>query len=71
MSESGESELTIEDVLRVAADRLVYIRVLEKAANEMQNVINGLKNDIAEINNAMFMRDSGAEPVEEEAGEDE
>ena len=71
MSESGESELTIEDVLRVAADRLVYIRVLEKAANEMQNVINGLKNDIAEINNAMFMRDSGAEPVEEEAEEDE
>jgi|TARA_A100001391_G_scaffold141688_1_gene99495 hypothetical protein len=71
MSESGESELTIEDVLRVAADRLVYIRVLEKAANEMQNVINGLKNDIAEINNAMFMRDSGAEPVEGEAEEDE
>jgi len=71
MSESGESELTIEDVLRVAADRLVYIRVLEKAANEMQNVINGLKNDIAEINNAMFMRDSGAEPVEEEVREEE
>lgn len=71
MSESGESELSIEDVLRVAADRLVYIRVLEKAANEMQNVINGLKNDIAEINNAMFMRDSGAEPVEGEAEEDE
>mgnify|MGYP003127355822 FL=1 len=71
MSESGESELTIEDVLRVAADRLVYIRVLEKAANEMQNVISGLKNDIAEINNAMFMRDSGAEPVEGEAEEDE
>lgn len=71
MSESGESELTIEDVLRVAADRLVYIRVLEKAANEMQNVINGLKNDIAEINNAMFMRDSGAETVEEEVQEDE
>ena len=71
MSESGESELTIEDVLRVAADRLVYIRGLEKAANEMQNVINGLKNDIAEINNAMFMRDSGAEPVEEEVQEEE
>ena len=71
MSESGESELTIEDVLRVAADRLVYIRVLEKAANEMQNVISGLKNDIAEINNAMFMRDSGAEPVEEEVQEEE
>lgn len=71
MSESGESELTIEDVLRVAADRLVYIRVLEKAANEMDAVINGLKNDIAEINNAMFMRDSGAEPVEEEVQEEE
>ena len=45
MSESGESELTIEDVLRVAEDRVVYSRVREKAANEMDAVINGLKNE--------------------------
>lgn len=70
MSESvgtpSEMEIDVDAVLRVATDRLVWIRLLEKAVNDIDGVLGSLKNDIAEISASMQARDGGA--VEETVG---
>ena len=67
MSESEEGQMTEEDILGVAADRLVWIRLLEKAVNDIDGVLRGLKNDIAEI--SMAMQSRGTTDEEETAEE--
>jgi len=64
MSESEEGQMTEEDILRVAADRLVWIRLLEKAINDVDGVLRGLKNDIAEISMAMQSREGDIDEEE-------
>jgi hypothetical protein len=73
MSESEEGQMTEEDILGVAADRLVWIRLLEKAVNDIDGVLRGLKNDIAEISMAMQSRGTTdeEETAEEESDENE
>ena len=57
MSDSVEGvEPTMEDVIRVAADRLVWIRLLEKSLNDVDTVLSQLKADINELNSAMNNR---------------
>lgn len=57
MSDSVEAvEPTMEDVIRVAADRLVWIRLLEKSLNDVDTVLTQLKADINELNSAMNNR---------------
>lgn len=50
-------EIDAETLLQVATDRLVWIRLLEKAVNDIDGVLGGLKNDIAEITMGMQARD--------------
>ena len=71
MSEREEmSEL--EQMRLVASDRLVWLRLLEKAVNDIDGVIGSLKNDVAEISRQVAARNEGLTlaPSEEETEEE-
>ena len=55
-----------------ASDRLVYMRLMEKAVNDIDMVLRGLKQDIMEISQQVASRneDMTLQPSEAEA-EDE
>jgi hypothetical protein len=58
MSDSVEPAMpTVEQLSIVAADRLVWIRLLEKSLNDIDGVMGQLKNDIQELTQAMMVRD--------------
>ena len=64
------------DMMRqVASDRLVWLRLMEKAVNDIDMIMGNLKRDVAEISQQVAARnqDMTLEPVEisEENEEDE
>ncbi len=66
-------EMSELDMIRqVASDRLVYMRLMEKAVNDIDMVLRALKQDIMEISQQVASRneDMTLEPSEDEA-EDE
>ena len=62
----------LEQVRLVASDRLVWLRLLEKAVNDIDGVIGSLKNDVAEISRQVAARNEGLTlgPSEEETEEE-
>ena len=58
----------LERMRQVASDRLVFVRVLEKAVNDIQGVLANLASDVSEISNAVAKRneDLYATPLEED-----
>ena len=55
----------------VASDRLVWLRVLEKAVNDVDTVIKNLKSDVAEISKQVAIRNANQEaPLQEESSEE-
>ena len=68
MSGWGMSEEMSEmDMMRqVATDRLVYMRVMEKAINDIDVVLTNLKRDVAEISQQVANRNSEMTMVEED-----
>ena len=43
-------EMSELDMIRqVASDRLIYMRLMEKAVNDIDNVLGALKRDIQEV----------------------
>jgi len=62
----------VEMMRQVASDRLVWLRLMEKAINDIDGVLNGLKRDIAEISQQVANRnaDMTLEPSEDEAEEE-
>lgn len=70
---SMSEEMSELDMIRqVASDRLVYMRLMEKAVNDIDMVLRALKQDIMEISQQVASRneDMTLEPSEDEA-EDE
>tara|TARA_B100000131_G_scaffold239128_1_gene231374 strand:+ start:368 stop:586 length:219 start_codon:yes stop_codon:yes gene_type:complete len=66
-------EMSELDMIRqVASDRLVYMRLMEKAVNDIDMVLRALKQDIMEISQQVASRNEemNLEPSEDEA-EDE
>ena len=51
---------------QVATDRLVYMRVMEKAVNEIDMVLTNLKRDVAEISQHVANRNSEMTMVQED-----
>ena len=51
---------------QVATDRLVYMRVMEKAVNEIDMVLTNLKRDVAEISQQVANRNSEMTMVQED-----
>ena len=65
-------EMSELDMIRqVASDRLIYMRLMEKAVNDIDNVLSSLKRDIMEVSNQVAMRNLDMTLVEEEEPEDD
>ena len=56
----------LEMMRQVATDRLVYMRVMEKAVNEIDMVLTNLKRDVAEISQQVANRNSEMTMVQED-----
>jgi len=60
-------EMSELDMIRqVASDRLIYMRLMEKAVNDIDNVLSGLKRDIQEVSQQVAMRNQEMTMVQEE-----
>ncbi len=60
-------EMSELDMIRqVASDRLIYMRLMEKAVNDIDNVLSGLKRDIMEVSNQVAMRNQDMTMVQED-----
>ena len=46
----------LEQMRMVASDRLVWLRLMEKAINDIDGVLNGLKRDVSEISQQVAAR---------------
>ena len=56
----------IDMMRQVASDRLVWLRLMEKAINDIDMVLRGLKNDVAEISQQVAARNQDMTMVEQE-----
>lgn len=60
-------EMSELDMMRqVATDRLVFMRVMEKAVNDIDSIMIGLKRDIMEISQQVAARNQDMTMLEEE-----
>ena len=60
-------EMSEMDMMRqVATDRLVYMRVMEKAVNDIDMILTNLKRDVAEISQQVANRNSEMTMVQED-----
>ena len=62
----SEEMSELEMMRQVATDRLVYMRVMEKAVNEIDMVLTNLKRDVAEISQQVANRNSEMTMVQED-----
>ena len=65
---SEEKDQEIARLTQVASDRLMWLRVLENAVNDVDATLRKLKADVQEISNAVAQRNMGmiSEMSEEE-----
>ncbi len=56
----------VEMIRQVASDRLVWLRLMEKAVNDIDSVLMGLKRDVAEISQQVAARNEDMTLVEQE-----
>ena len=61
----------LDMIRQVASDRLIYMRLMEKTVNDIDNILSGLKRDIMEVSNQVAMRNQDMTLVEEEEPEDD
>ncbi len=61
----------VEMMRQVASDRLVWLRLMEKAINDIDSVLMGLKRDIAEISQQVANRNADMTMVESEDEDEE
>ena len=62
----------VEQLRMVASDRLVWLRLMEKAINDIDGVMMSLKRDIAEISQQVAARNQELlNPIEEEDSDEE
>ena len=56
----------LDMIRQVASDRLIYMRLMEKAVNDIDNVLSNLKRDITEVSQQVAMRNQDMTMVQEE-----
>ena len=61
----------LDMIRQVASDRLIYMRLMEKAVNDIDNVLSSLKRDIMEVSNQVAMRNQDMTLAEEEEPKDD
>ena len=62
----SEEMSEIDMMKQVATDRLVYMRVMEKAVNDIDMIMSNLKRDIAEISQQVAARNQDMTMVKED-----
>tara|TARA_A100000172_G_scaffold70230_1_gene50529 strand:- start:529 stop:753 length:225 start_codon:yes stop_codon:yes gene_type:complete len=67
----SEEMSEVEMMRQVASDRLVWLRLMEKAINDIDSVLMGLKRDIAEISQQVANRNADMTMVESEDEDEE
>ena len=69
----SEEMSEVEIMRQVASDRLIWLRLMEKAINDIDGVLGSLKRDVAEISQQVAARneDMTLQPSEEEVEEEE
>lgn len=60
----------LDRIRQVASDRLIYMRLMEKAVNDIDNILSGLKRDIMEVSNQVAMRNQDMTMAQEEETEE-
>ena len=66
----SEEMSEVEMMRQVATDRLVFMRVMEKAVNDIDSIMTGLKRDIMEISQQVAARNQDRTMVEEDETDD-
>lgn len=61
----------VEQLRMVASDRLVWLRLMEKAINDIDGVMLSLKRDIAEISKQVAARNQDLQLKQEEDSDEE
>ena len=61
----------VEQLRMVASDRLVWLRIMEKAINDIDSVMLSLKRDINEISRQVASRNQDSQLKEEEDSDEE
>jgi len=68
----SEEMSEVEQLRMVASDRLVWLRLMEKAINDIDGVMLSLKRDINEISHQVAARNQELlNPIEEEDSDEE
>lgn len=66
----SEEMSELDRIRQVASDRLIYMRLMEKAVNDIDNILSGLKRDIMEVSNQVAMRNQDMTMAQEEETEE-
>ena len=61
----------VEQIRMVASDRLVWLRLMEKAINDVDGVMMSLKRDINEISQQVAARNQDLQLKQEEDSDEE
>jgi len=61
----------VEQLRMVASDRLVWLRIMEKAINDIDGVMLSLKRDINEISRQVASRNQDLQLKQEEESDEE
>lgn len=61
----------VEQIRMVASDRLVWLRLMEKAINDIDGVMMSLKRDINEISQQVAARNQDLQLKQEEDSDEE
>ena len=60
----------LDMIRQVASDRLIYMRLMEKAVNDIDNILSGLKRDIMEVSQQVAARNQDVSMVQEEEADE-
>ena len=67
----SEEMSEVEQLRMVASDRLVWLRLMEKAINDIDGVMLSLKRDINEISHQVAARNQDLQLKQEEDSDEE
>ena len=56
----------LDMIRQVASDRLIYMRLMEKAVNDIDSVLGALKRDIQEVSQQVAARNQDLTMVQED-----
>ena len=62
----SESDSEVDRMREVATDRLMFMRLMEKAINEIDAVLGGLKRDVQELSMQVAQRNAKTEGEQDE-----